>query len=257
MLVKKQGLFEVGQQTASHMLDQYHEAIKFDIEAQIQSWQPVLRYEPIYRARSSKNVFSCILQKQEKPKFVLCVTFAENGDAITGDSSGNILVWGKGTLIHFVLFVCVPKKEVNSLLHGCYINKGQWKHKIWHLERHNFKNCTVSCCLTLIYLLYYHPVRPLICPPQAVDLYVQPNESHPISVTQALIVSATSSKELTRAASLLCACWGTARWCLEEKTAGSSPGTAATTKYRQWRWEEVQQNERGLFVEKQKCIGDI
>lgn len=35
-------------------------------------------------------------QKQEKPKFVLCVTFAENGDAITGDSSGNILVWGKG-----------------------------------------------------------------------------------------------------------------------------------------------------------------
>uniref|UniRef100_A0A8C7YNS4 EMAP like 1 n=1 Tax=Oryzias sinensis TaxID=183150 RepID=A0A8C7YNS4_9TELE len=33
----------------------------------------------------------------EKPKFVICVTFAENGDAITGDSSGNILVWGKGT----------------------------------------------------------------------------------------------------------------------------------------------------------------
>ncbi|KAG8514417.1 Echinoderm microtubule-associated protein-like 1, partial [Galemys pyrenaicus] len=38
-----------------------------------------------------------ILQKQEKPKFVLCVTFSENGDTITGDSSGNILVWGKGT----------------------------------------------------------------------------------------------------------------------------------------------------------------
>uniref|UniRef100_A0A8C3AA33 EMAP like 1 n=1 Tax=Cyclopterus lumpus TaxID=8103 RepID=A0A8C3AA33_CYCLU len=32
-----------------------------------------------------------------QPHFVLCVTFAENGDAITGDSSGNILVWGKGT----------------------------------------------------------------------------------------------------------------------------------------------------------------
>lgn len=42
-------------------------------------------------------MFLCLLQKQEKPKFVLCVTFAENGDAITGDSSGNILVWGKGT----------------------------------------------------------------------------------------------------------------------------------------------------------------
>ncbi|KAF2986272.1 hypothetical protein EK904_009801 [Melospiza melodia maxima] len=37
------------------------------------------------------------VKKQEKPKFVLCVTFSENGDTITGDSSGNILVWGKGT----------------------------------------------------------------------------------------------------------------------------------------------------------------
>uniref|UniRef100_A0A8C6MJW4 EMAP like 1 n=1 Tax=Nothobranchius furzeri TaxID=105023 RepID=A0A8C6MJW4_NOTFU len=37
-----------------------------------------------------------LFEKQEKPKFVLCVTFAENGDAVTGDSSGNILVWGKG-----------------------------------------------------------------------------------------------------------------------------------------------------------------
>lgn len=42
-------------------------------------------------------MYALVLQKQEKPKFVLCVTFAENGDAITGDSSGNILVWGKGT----------------------------------------------------------------------------------------------------------------------------------------------------------------
>ncbi|KAJ3613096.1 hypothetical protein NHX12_019352 [Muraenolepis orangiensis] len=38
-----------------------------------------------------------LFEKQEKPKFVICVTFAENGDTITGDSSGNILVWGKGT----------------------------------------------------------------------------------------------------------------------------------------------------------------
>uniref|UniRef100_A0A3P9KMC7 EMAP like 1 n=1 Tax=Oryzias latipes TaxID=8090 RepID=A0A3P9KMC7_ORYLA len=38
-----------------------------------------------------------LFEKQEKPKFVICVTFAENGDAITGDSNGNILVWGKGT----------------------------------------------------------------------------------------------------------------------------------------------------------------
>ncbi|XP_075049641.1 echinoderm microtubule-associated protein-like 1 isoform X5 [Mixophyes fleayi] len=38
-----------------------------------------------------------LFEKQEKPKFVLCVTFSENGDSITGDSSGNLLVWGKGT----------------------------------------------------------------------------------------------------------------------------------------------------------------
>uniref|UniRef100_A0A8C2D5P8 EMAP like 1 n=1 Tax=Cyprinus carpio TaxID=7962 RepID=A0A8C2D5P8_CYPCA len=38
-----------------------------------------------------------LFEKQEKPKFVLSVTFSENGDAITGDSSGNILVWGKGS----------------------------------------------------------------------------------------------------------------------------------------------------------------
>uniref|UniRef100_A0A8C8JUY8 Echinoderm microtubule-associated protein-like 1 n=1 Tax=Oncorhynchus tshawytscha TaxID=74940 RepID=A0A8C8JUY8_ONCTS len=38
-----------------------------------------------------------LFEKQEKPKFVLSVTFSENGDTITGDSSGNILVWGKGT----------------------------------------------------------------------------------------------------------------------------------------------------------------
>uniref|UniRef100_A0AAQ5YQF8 HELP domain-containing protein n=1 Tax=Amphiprion ocellaris TaxID=80972 RepID=A0AAQ5YQF8_AMPOC len=43
-----------------------------------------------------------LFEKQEKPKFVLCVTFAENGDAITGDSSGNILVWGKGTYSSFI-----------------------------------------------------------------------------------------------------------------------------------------------------------
>uniref|UniRef100_A0A671WED7 EMAP like 2 n=2 Tax=Sparus aurata TaxID=8175 RepID=A0A671WED7_SPAAU len=37
-----------------------------------------------------------LFEKHEKPKYVLCVAFAENGDAITGDSSGNIYVWGKG-----------------------------------------------------------------------------------------------------------------------------------------------------------------
>uniref|UniRef100_A0A8C7KVD8 EMAP like 2 n=1 Tax=Oncorhynchus kisutch TaxID=8019 RepID=A0A8C7KVD8_ONCKI len=37
-----------------------------------------------------------LFEKNEKPKYVLCVAFAENGDTITGDSSGNIFVWAKG-----------------------------------------------------------------------------------------------------------------------------------------------------------------
>ncbi|XP_048838244.1 echinoderm microtubule-associated protein-like 2 isoform X2 [Brienomyrus brachyistius] len=37
-----------------------------------------------------------LFEKNEKPKYVLCLTFAENGDVITGDSSGNIYIWGKG-----------------------------------------------------------------------------------------------------------------------------------------------------------------
>ncbi|XP_058270453.1 echinoderm microtubule-associated protein-like 2 isoform X2 [Hemibagrus wyckioides] len=37
-----------------------------------------------------------LFEKHEKPKYVLCVTFAENGDAITGDSGGNIYIWAKG-----------------------------------------------------------------------------------------------------------------------------------------------------------------
>lgn len=56
-------------------------------------------------------MYVLVLQKQEKPKFVLCVTFAENGDAITGDSSGNILLWGKGTYSYrpYVKIRCFPK----------------------------------------------------------------------------------------------------------------------------------------------------
>uniref|UniRef100_A0A7N6FG43 HELP domain-containing protein n=1 Tax=Anabas testudineus TaxID=64144 RepID=A0A7N6FG43_ANATE len=37
-----------------------------------------------------------LFEKHEKPKYVLCVAFAENGDTITGDSSGNIYIWAKG-----------------------------------------------------------------------------------------------------------------------------------------------------------------
>ncbi|XP_053329253.1 echinoderm microtubule-associated protein-like 2 isoform X2 [Spea bombifrons] len=38
-----------------------------------------------------------VFEKHEKPRFVLCLAFAENGDVVTGDSNGNLFVWGKGT----------------------------------------------------------------------------------------------------------------------------------------------------------------
>uniref|UniRef100_A0A672IC14 Echinoderm microtubule-associated protein-like 2 n=1 Tax=Salarias fasciatus TaxID=181472 RepID=A0A672IC14_SALFA len=50
-----------------------------------------------------------LFEKHEKPKYVLCVAFSEDGDAITGDSSGNIYVWAKGvsgTVLHSPPGVC-------------------------------------------------------------------------------------------------------------------------------------------------------
>lgn len=38
-----------------------------------------------------------IYDKYDKPKYVLCLAFAPNGDVLTGDSNGNIFVWGKGS----------------------------------------------------------------------------------------------------------------------------------------------------------------
>ncbi|XP_059574040.1 echinoderm microtubule-associated protein-like 2 isoform X1 [Alligator mississippiensis] len=37
-----------------------------------------------------------IFEKHEKPKYLLCVAFTENGDVVTGDSGGNLYIWGKG-----------------------------------------------------------------------------------------------------------------------------------------------------------------
>lgn len=38
-----------------------------------------------------------IFQKHEKPKVIICFCFTENGDVVTGDSSGNIYMWEKGS----------------------------------------------------------------------------------------------------------------------------------------------------------------
>lgn len=74
--------------------------------------------------------FLCFLQKQEKPKFVLCVTFAENGDAITGDSSGNILVWGKGPSADSYTLTLVVKVTLSSQFAWMQLTHGIKKSKI-------------------------------------------------------------------------------------------------------------------------------
>ncbi|XP_066583387.1 echinoderm microtubule-associated protein-like 2 isoform X3 [Prorops nasuta] len=38
-----------------------------------------------------------VFESREKPKYVTCVAFNQNGDVLTGDSNGNIIVWGRGT----------------------------------------------------------------------------------------------------------------------------------------------------------------
>ncbi|PIO16683.1 hypothetical protein AB205_0108340, partial [Aquarana catesbeiana] len=62
-----------------------------------------------------------VFEKYEKPRFVLCVAFAENGDVVTGDSNGNLYVWGKGVGILESGYgwtgvgILEPKEEINII----------------------------------------------------------------------------------------------------------------------------------------------
>ncbi|CAH1391210.1 unnamed protein product [Nezara viridula] len=38
-----------------------------------------------------------IFGDREKPKYVTCIAFTPSGDVLSGDSNGNIIVWGRGT----------------------------------------------------------------------------------------------------------------------------------------------------------------
>lgn len=45
-----------------------------------------------------------IFESRDKPKYVTSVAFLQSGEIITGDSNGNLAVWGRGTntIIKFV-----------------------------------------------------------------------------------------------------------------------------------------------------------
>uniref|UniRef100_A0A1L8E5X0 Putative echinoderm microtubule-associated protein-like 1 n=2 Tax=Nyssomyia neivai TaxID=330878 RepID=A0A1L8E5X0_9DIPT len=38
-----------------------------------------------------------VFEGRDKPKYVTCMAFTANGDTVTGDSNGNVIVWGRGT----------------------------------------------------------------------------------------------------------------------------------------------------------------
>ncbi|KPJ20793.1 Echinoderm microtubule-associated protein-like 1 [Papilio xuthus] len=38
-----------------------------------------------------------VFEGRDKPKYVTCLAFNPNGDVLSGDSNGNIIVWGRGT----------------------------------------------------------------------------------------------------------------------------------------------------------------
>lgn len=46
-----------------------------------------------------------IFESREKPRYVTCVAFNQNGDVLTGDSNGNIIVWGRGKIKRRIVLV--------------------------------------------------------------------------------------------------------------------------------------------------------
>ncbi|XP_071039318.1 echinoderm microtubule-associated protein-like 2 isoform X8 [Parasteatoda tepidariorum] len=38
-----------------------------------------------------------LFEKQDKPRYVLCISLTETGELLTGDSNGNILIWSRGS----------------------------------------------------------------------------------------------------------------------------------------------------------------
>jgi microtubule-associated protein-like 1/2 len=45
-----------------------------------------------------------IFEGREKPKYVTCMAFTQDGDLVSGDSNGNLIVWTRGENIFiFVL----------------------------------------------------------------------------------------------------------------------------------------------------------
>lgn len=62
-----------------------------------------------------------IFEGRDKPKYVLCISFLQSGDVITGDSNGNLVVWGRGTNTILKLVKNVHEGPIFSL---CVLKDG-------------------------------------------------------------------------------------------------------------------------------------
>lgn len=61
-----------------------------------------------------------IFENRDKPKFVTSLAFTQSGDVLSGDSNGNIIVWGRGES---------PEVMLGGKLRGCWSDKNK-KHTI-------------------------------------------------------------------------------------------------------------------------------
>lgn len=63
-----------------------------------------------------------IFDSREKPKYVTCLTFTPFGDVVTGDSNGNIILWGRGTN---AIGKFVKKVHEGSVFSLCALRNGK------------------------------------------------------------------------------------------------------------------------------------
>ena len=57
-----------------------------------------------------------IFENRDKPKYVTCIGFLQSGDVITGDSNGNIAIWGRNTNTIVKLVKNVHEGSIFSIL---------------------------------------------------------------------------------------------------------------------------------------------
>ncbi|NXW27129.1 EMAL4 protein, partial [Phaetusa simplex] len=89
-----------------------------------------------------------IFGKYEKPKFVQCLAFLGNGDVLTGDSGGIILIWGKTTV------ESTPGKGPKGRIYSQLITDFRYSYvfsfqghtdELWGLASHPFKDLFLTC----------------------------------------------------------------------------------------------------------------